>query len=353
MNPPTSADIKIPPQAIAAIEDNAIMWLTERDDGFTPVREREYIQWLSADPRHAASVIRLEQTLNLLGKLPQFRVELNTEFDRMPPVVPFCSPLDSQAPIRKAHRWPQALVWIAAAALALGTHTAWRLWQDPAEARYSTTIAGYELARLADGSTIELNAASAVVVQFSGGERRVKLETGEAHFAVTHDTTRPFVVVAGDISVCAVGTAFNVRHTPEGEIEVIVTEGKVRVGDNRTASLFAPTTQLVAAGERLVMLKQTPQPVVKKITPTALRDSLAWQSGLVKFADAPLVDVIASFNTRNEIQLVIADANLASLHIGGTFNLKEAEAFVRLLEHGGEIRSEKRNGTEIILRSAH
>ena len=63
MNPPTSADIKIPPHAIAAIEDNAIMWLTERDDGFTPVREREYIQWLSADPRHAASVIRLEQTL--------------------------------------------------------------------------------------------------------------------------------------------------------------------------------------------------------------------------------------------------------------------------------------------------
>ena len=54
-------------------------------------------------------------------------------------------------------------------------------------------------ARLDDGSTLELNAASAVRVQFTASERHVQLEAGEAHFAVAHDTARPFIVSAGGI----------------------------------------------------------------------------------------------------------------------------------------------------------
>ena len=42
----------------AAFEDAAIAWLTERDDGFSPTREREFAQWLRADPRHAATAAK-------------------------------------------------------------------------------------------------------------------------------------------------------------------------------------------------------------------------------------------------------------------------------------------------------
>jgi transmembrane sensor len=338
-----------PDPSRAAIEDAAIGWLTERDDGFTPAREREFAQWLRADPRHAAAVARLEQTLGLLGEIPAFRAELNTAFDRAAPVVPF-PPATESAPRQRPRR---SLAWAGvAAALLLGTFIGWRTLLRPPEIHYTTTVAGYERARLEDGSTLELNAASAVRVQFSAAERRVQLEAGEVHFAVAHDATRPFIVNAGGVSVRAVGTAFNVRYAADGAVEVIVTEGRVRVGQAGPASSAAASAPLVAAGERLVLPKQAPPPVVEKVAPATLRAALAWQARLADFADAPLGDVVARFNTRCRVQLILADPALADRRIGGTFALDEAEAFVRLLERDGEIVGERRGENEIYLRRA-
>ena len=343
-----------PNPSSAAIEDAAITWLTERDDGFSPTREREFAQWLRADPRHAATVARLEQTLGLLGELPAFRSEINTAFDRAALVVAFPPATAEQPTLAPApRRWSRTFAWAGlAAALALGSFLGWHALRPPATIHYTTTVAGYERARLDDGSTLELNAASAARVQFTAAERRVELTNGEAHFAVAHDTARPFIVNAGGIAVRAVGTAFNVRYTDAGAIEVTVTEGKVRVGQSGPASSSAESAPLVSAGQRMVLPRHAPPPTVEQVDPAALRAALAWQSRLADFAEAPLADVIARFNTRSLVQLFLADPALADRRIGGTFALDEAEAFVRLLERDGEIIGERRGETEIHLRRA-
>ncbi len=340
--------------ASAVIEDAAIAWLTERDDGFSPARERAFAHWLRTDPRHAAAVARLEQTLGLLGELPEFRSEINTAFDRAAPVVAFPPACAEQPTLARApRRWSRAFAWAGlAAALVVSSFVGWRALQPPPAIHYTTTVAGYERARLDDGSTLELNAASAVRVQFSATERRVQLESGEAHFAVAHDTARPFIVSAGPIAVRAVGTAFNVRYTAGGDIEVTVTEGKVRVGQSGPASSAAESAPLVSAGQRIILPHHAPPPTVEHVDPAALRAALAWQSRLADFAEAPLADVIARFNARSRIQLFLADETLADRRIGGTFALDEAEAFVRLLERDGEIIGERRGETEIHLRRA-
>ena len=338
----------------AVVEDAAIAWLTERDDGFSPARERAFAHWLRTDPRHAAAIARLEQTLGLLGELPEFRSEINTAFDRAAPVVAF-PPASAEQPTlaRAPRRWSRPLAWAGlAAALTLGSYVGWRALQPPREIHFTTTVAGYERARLDDGSTLELNAASAVRVQFTAAERHVKLESGEAHFAVAHDTARPFIVSAGGIAVRAVGTAFNVRYATGGDIEVTVTEGKVRIGQSGPASAAAESAPLVSAGQRIVLPHHAPPPTVENIDPATLRAALAWQSRLADFAEAPLADVIARFNARSRIQLLIADETLADRRIGGTFALDEAEAFVRLLERDGEIIGERRGETAIHLRRA-
>ncbi len=338
--------------ASAAIEDAAIVWLTEREDGFSPAREREFAQWLRADPRHAATVTRLEQTLGLLGELPEFRSEINTAFDRAAPVVAF-PPACAETPATATRRWSRAFVWAGlAAALALGAFVGWRSLRPAPAIHFTTTVAGYERARLDDGSTLELNASSAARVQFTPAERHVQLEAGEAHFAVAHDTARPFIVSAGPIAVRAVGTAFNVRYAAGGDIEVTVTEGKVRIGQSGPASSSAESAPLVSAGQRIVLPHHAPPPAVEQVDPATLRASLAWQSRLADFAEAPLADVLARFNTRSRIQLFLADETLADRRIGGTFALDEAEAFVRLLERDGEIIGEHRGETEIHLRRA-
>jgi transmembrane sensor len=345
-----------PDSEFAAIEDAAIGWLTERDDGFTPARARAFAQWLRADPRHPAAVARLEQTLGLLHGLPEFRAEINTAFERAAPVVPFApavpaAPVDAAPPARRSGR-RAAGMGVAAALLVAAAVVGWRSLGGATELRYATAPVGYERAQLADGSTLELNAASAVRVRFTAGERRVSLEAGEAHFAVAPDPARPFVVLAGAVAVRAVGTAFNVRYTAAGDVEVLVSEGKVRVGADGAASAAAATAPLVTAGERIVLPKHVPAPAVEKVAPAALRAALAWQGTLADFAEAPLAEVVARFNARSRIQLVLADESLAARRVGGTFALDEAEAFVRLLERDGEIVGERRGEHEIHLRRA-
>ena len=334
------------------IENAAIAWLTEREDGFTPAREREFSQWLRVDPRHAAAVVRLEQTLGLLNEMPEFRAELDTAFDRAAPVVPFAS-VSEYEPGKEFRRRSRVFAWgVLAAAISIVGVAAWLAIPHRAVEYYATAVDGYQRARLTDGSSVELNAASALRVQFTGAERHIDLEAGEAHFDVAHDTARPFVVRAGDIFVRAVGTSFNIRIGADGAVEVIVSEGKVRVAHGKPNPDTVDSEPLVSAGERLVLPKQIPIPQVEKVTPDAMRTAFAWQSRLEKFDDAPLADVIARFNARSRVQLIVTDPELARHSIGGTFALDESEAFVRLLEADGTIAGERLGENKILLRRA-
>jgi len=65
-------------------------------------------------------------------------------------------------------------------------------------------------------------------VDFSQAARNVHLIRGEALFVVERDSARPFTVTAGDTTVRALGTQFNVRRRAEGA-DVAVVEGAVQV----------------------------------------------------------------------------------------------------------------------------
>jgi transmembrane sensor len=226
---------------------------------------------------------------------------------------------------------------------------------------------------LNDGSVLELNGDTVADVAFQPTERRVRLLRGEAHFTVAKNASRPFWVEAGGVAVRAVGTAFNVRLGAR-DIEVLVTEGKVSVSEanpliaavRNTPAEFTATTggartpvpdTFLVANERAVVSKvraatsgALTAPVVERVAPEVVRDALAWQGPRLVFVDTPLAEVIAQFNRRNPVQLVLADAKLATLPVGGSFRPENVEAFVRLLESGFDIQSERRGADEIVLR---
>lgn len=329
-----------------AIEAEAMAWLAERDEGFAPGRTAAFDAWRRRDARHAASVAELEQVLAQLDGLADRRDEVNAHFGRVSPPPPAVAATPTT--VSTVRRWRPVAWGGAAAALAVGAFFAFHVMRPPAatEARYATTAAGYERARLDDGSTLELNTASAARVQFTAAERRVELESGEAHFEVAHDTARPFVVNAGGVAVRAVGTAFNVRFV-SGAVEVTVTEGKVTVGSALSAS--GPT--LVAANQRLALPlapAAAPAPVIEPLAAADVRAVLAWQRRVTDFSDTPLAEVTARFNRHNVLQLVIADPALGSRRIGGIFALDDVEAFVRLLERDGIIRAEHQGDTLLL-----
>jgi transmembrane sensor len=322
-------------------------WLAEREEGFAPGRAAAFEAWRRRDARHAATVAELEQVLVQLDGLAARREEVNAHFNRVSPSPPPGQNTPAPVPI---FPWWRPVAWSGlAAALVLGAFLGFRALPSSRspETRYTTTTAGYERARLADGSTLELNTASAARVQFTAAERRVELESGEAHFEVAHDTARPFVVNAGGVAVRAVGTAFNVRFV-SGAVEVTVTEGKVAVGP----AMSSGGATLVAANQRLALplAAAAPANAIESLAPADVRAVLAWQRRVTDFSDTPLSEVTARFNRHNSLQLVVADPALGSRRIGGMFALDDAEAFVRLLERDGITRAE-RQGDTLLLRA--
>ena len=331
----------------AAIEAEAMAWLAEREEGLAPGRAAAFEAWRRRDTRHAASVAELEQVLAQLESLADRREEMNAHFNRVSPASPVVREADATVP-PVVFRWWRPVAWSGlAAALVLAVFWGYLALQPTASpaTRYATTTAGYERARLDDGSTLELNTASAARVHFTSAERRVELESGEAHFEVARDTARPFVVSAGGIAVRAVGTAFNVRFV-SGAVEVTVTEGKVAVGP---ASSAAGGT-LVTASQRLAipLAAAAPTLAIESLAPADVRAVLAWQRRVTDFSDTPLAEVTARFNRHNALQLAIAEPALGARRIGGIFALDDVEAFVRLLERDGIIRAERRGDTLLL-----
>jgi transmembrane sensor len=210
---------------------------------------------------------------------------------------------------------------------------------------------------LPDGTVMDINTGSDVAVRFTAKERLVTLNQGEAHFQVVHDTARPFIVVAGGVSVRAVGTAFDVRLGAEA-VDVLVVEGKIELGrraaiarDEASTDLSPP---LIHAGERAQMsrLSQAVALTIDRLDAPAIRARLTWQNPMTSFTDVPLRDVVVRFNGCNAIQLVLEDSVLRERKIGGKIALDRVDDFVRLLEQDGDVVADRATPGRITLRRA-
>jgi ferric-dicitrate binding protein FerR (iron transport regulator) len=138
---------------------------------------------------------------------------------------------------------------------------------------------------LVDSTQVWLNAASSLEFpdQFDVKKREVFL-SGEAFFDVKNAGHIPFVIHAGDISVTVLGTAFNVKAYPAGQVTVAVSRGKVKV----TRSDGWQT--ILGKGEQVKLAPETKTVTAK---PIAVSEVAAWQQGYLVFDDEPLSDIIA------------------------------------------------------------
>ena len=308
----------------------AAQWTIRRDRGLSASESIEYELWLAADPRHAAAQQRSAAAWSLLDRIPESAA----------------APVLATATHRRSF-WRRSVVigsLAAAAALALAAVRLARApAPSPALAVLAATSTGPRQFTLSDGTIVQLNTGGEVIEQFTTAERRVQLVHGEAHFAVTKNPARPFVVHAGNLDVRAVGTAFNV-HLQSTSVDVLVTEGIVQL-DRPSASVPAgattsPHTALprVTANERAVIsLASTsssavvPAVVVTAASADEIARTLAWQAPLLRLGGATLAELVLEFQRRSGQRVILADPALASLRVGGRFRADDLEGFTHLL----------------------
>lgn len=187
----------------------------------------------------------------------------------------------------------------------------------------SARVAAPATQTLPDGSVAELATGAELAVEFSAAERRLVLRRGAAHFAVRKDAARPFLVVAGDVQVRAVGTAFAVEVSAQA-VDVVVTEGRVAV-----ASPAQPAPAELAAGQR-ALVPAAASARVETLTPAASAAQLAWRVPRIEFAATPLAEAIPLFNRHAGTRLAL-DAGLGALRLSGTLRADDLDALLLLL----------------------
>lgn len=338
------------------VEHTAATWLARRDTGgWCELDQQQLDAWLDAAVAHRVAFIRLDAAWQQSGRLQALGAGMSTDTAPArgswshPPFAGQDAPAGRrprQTDRRSGYR-PLLRGFAVAAMLALVVSLAlgWRHYTAVEQATYHTAIGDLRDVPLTDGSTATLSSDSRVVVTMSHGERRIDLQQGEAFFTVTKDPARPFVVSAGGRRVIAVGTRFAVRRDA-GDLRVVVTQGLVRLeSDNRPDGRRQPTTLLPAGS---VATASDAGVVVSSGSVQQAEEFLSWRSGFVSFHDTPLAVAATEFNRYNTRKIVIGDASVGAMRVGGNFRWSNTDAFVRLLAQGFPIKV-RQQGDEIVL----
>ena len=175
-------------------------------------------------------------------------------------------------------------------------------------ADYQTATGERKTVELTDGSLLTLNARSAVDIQFSSGQRRVRLRKGELQVEVAVDAKRPFVVTTAQGQVQALGTRFMVRQG----------------SDESLASVQQHSVQLDTLGgqQRRIETGQAVSFTATQIDPQipTSRSQTDWLQGRVELHDEPLSALVEALRPYQTGMLRISP-EAARVRVFGVFAL--------------------------------
>jgi transmembrane sensor len=319
-------------KALQRIDAEAAVWVI---DLHSPDRDEQLEsrvrRWIADDPRHAAAFEQATDDWRRNGNIPWFPLQ------RVP---------ESTPGRRRMRTTGAALAGMAALCAALAC-TLYFLRDDT----LATGPSEQRIVDLSDGSQVTLNANSRVVVQFDEGVRKITLKRGEALFDVAKDRARPFVVIAGDRKVIAVGTSFEVRREePAGStFAVTLMEGRVAIEpiswpDTLPSAAAAGGAKLLNPGQRLRFTGERndtlDSPSIEKVT--------AWRRGELIFDDASLSDAAAEFNRYGIRRLEIEGPAARTLRVGGVFGIRDPYSFAQSMASTYHLRIITRGNTIIL-----
>lgn len=351
----------------------AAEWFGRCRDGDLPGAERKrFAQWLAESPVHVREYLGIsetwgalhgalavperaqpdqrefpqttEQLLEVIRKGEATNVTPFTDASRVAPgPVPRASTVDAIHVAR-----PRAKFAAIAACLALALMAAGVWFQE--RGVYRTSRGEQRSVVLSDGSIVQLNTLTTIVVHFSAERRRIELPAGEAFFRVAHDAARPFDVETPLAIVRAVGTEFSVYNRPEST-RVAVVEGRVTV-QKAGAGPDAAGSGIIAAGEQVsVSTSGSVERMSRSATPDTQR-ATAWMQRRIVLDNDRVDFAVAEFNRYNKIQMQVRDAEVADLRISGVFSADDPQALMKYLERIQHVDIVSSDGGFVLQRSA-
>lgn len=326
----------------------ACEWISKFDRGLTESEEQEFSAWVNISEAHRQNLFDMAKTWDDLSVLHQLNGLFPLHTSRNKGHKAFSYPVIRN--IAASVIIVASLAWLFDAQFMLPKQNNALLALNA-----QTKVGEDRVINLSDGSVVHLNTNSYVSVDFTENQRKITLVKGEAHFDVAHDELRPFVVNAGNRTVTAVGTAFNVQIGTSSDVELIVTDGKVLVKSNQDTddvSITHPLAgkgQLMTAGYKAIISKATLQQAA--ISKDQIQHDLAWQQGMLVFHGEPLAEALNEISRYTSIHFDLADEQVKQRRVAGYFKAGDIPGLLFALENNFNIVYTKRDEQTIVLSS--
>lgn len=321
------------------IEAQARAWQVKVQDGQLATEQmEEFGQWMSV-PANAAAFADCEFTQADIQALdrkadPQWQGWKGEAEQRAQDGGPKVEPLANWSdlvfsPNARSRQSEESSFWkpafaVAASVALVAFGFSWQLTSRTNVLHYQAVDTTREVL-LPDGTRLTLDAGTAVDYVKEGDTRRLMLPAGRVYLNVSKDPNHArFVVQSGEVETVVLGTRFVVSQTPE-RTEVVLEEGKVRM--QRTGS--AQYTNLMP-GQKGWWRADATGFHTATASPSA---ALAWTRGRLLFENASLADAVQEVNRYSkQVQIEIADPDVANLRVNGSYLAGDAELVVAAWE---------------------
>lgn len=282
----------------------------------TPALQREFEEWLRADPAHFEAYQAVETTWHETEKPGQRLAE--KEADEL---AIYLKEMDKAKSDKKTFRRLSILSVVLALLLGGGVWLERPGFFQNLTADFTTERGERRTVMLSDGSSVLLDADSALADEYTSAERRVRLIRGGAFFDVRPSST-PFIVEAANGEVRVLGTGFDVRLLDDGGL-VTLEHGSVSVSiDHESRTTVLEPGQQVRFGAGGIDAVQNVE----------LQDALAWRGGRFIFYRARLADVVQVIQRYRRGRVVIATSKLSEERVTGSFSLSDTDAALSSLQ---------------------
>jgi transmembrane sensor len=292
-----------------------------RAENMSEIDAARFRAWIAADPAHRREFEAIDDfwdDLEVIAESPEVLRERGAIARRR------------AGAMRRNGRAKRRLVWAAATVLLVIGAVTWT-YRGRAD-RYTTDIGEQRIVTVSDGSVITLNTASEIRLRFSPDRRGVELVAGQANFEVAKDAARPFIVTAGNRSVRAVGTQFDVFKSGD-QVTVTLIEGKVTVTPADASPIRSSNTEpheiVLAAGEQLSYGLKSGLTAPRNADIPRVE---AWRMRKLDFSDTPLAEAIAEANRYSVVQIVLEAPTFKDARISGRFEAGRNDLFAEGLE---------------------